>query len=75
MVEDGKYLALEKKYLDLERQFLDLEEKYLTLEAQVAGKQGATGTIREEKPLVIEKKTEPVAEPKAAATNEPPAWR
>ena len=72
MVDESKYLALEKKYLALEAQYLDLETKYLALEAKVAGKSGATGPTREEKPLVIEK---PVSETKTAPSKEPPTWR
>jgi len=75
MVEESKYLALEKKYLALEAQYLDLETKYLALEAKVAGKSGATGPTREEKPLVIEKKAEPDSETKTAPSKDPPAWR
>ena len=81
MVEDAKYLDLEKKYLALERQYLDLEGKYIALEAKAAGKPGATGKIREpeilviKNPAVVEEKKAQTGGVKSENPNEPPAWR
>lgn len=78
MIDDEKYLALEKKYLELESQYLILENKYILLEKQLGVTKGEPEGA-EKKPEIggtgASASTPPVTEKKKEAANKPPMWR